>query len=93
MASSYQSKFPPNTPVDRGIAEYFEIFYNTSDTPDAHKEYAELFTKSATMIMASKISEGYDGKFVDRFLQVFALSLYSGNLRRHFFHFNSNAVR
>ena len=77
MASSYQSKFPPNTPVDRGIAAYFEIFYSTSDTPDAHKEYVELFTKSSTMIMASKISKGYDGKFVEGFLQVLALSIYS----------------
>jgi hypothetical protein len=67
MTSSYQSKFPPNTPVDGGIAEYFENFYKTSDTPDAHEKYVESFTRSATMIMASKISEGYDGKLAERF--------------------------
>ncbi|TVY44120.1 hypothetical protein LOCC1_G003999 [Lachnellula occidentalis] len=60
MTSSYQSKFPPNVSVQKGIAEYFENFYKTSDTPDAHGKYAESFTKNATMIMASKISEGYD---------------------------------
>ncbi|KAE9379649.1 hypothetical protein N431DRAFT_541122 [Stipitochalara longipes BDJ] len=60
MTSSYKSKFPPNTLVDGGIAEYFENFYKTPDTPDAHEKYVESFTRSAIMIMASKISEGYD---------------------------------
>jgi len=67
MTSSYLSKLPPNTLVEVGIAEYFRSFYEISDTPDAHERYVESFTKSAIMIMASKISEGYDGKLPERF--------------------------
>jgi hypothetical protein len=67
MMSSYKSKFPPNTPVNGGIAEYFENFYKISNTLDAHEKYVESFTRSATTIMASKISEGYDGKLAERF--------------------------
>jgi len=68
MASLYQSKFPPDTPIDGGVAKYFEKFYKISDTPNAHQTYAESFTKSATMIMASKISNGYDRKLVEGFI-------------------------
>lgn len=67
MASSYQSKFPQHTPIDGGIPKFFENFYKTSDTPESHEKYIEFFTGSATMIMASKISEGCDGKLAERF--------------------------
>ena len=62
MASSYKSEYPASIPVDEGIVKFFEIFYETSDTPSAHERYAESFTKDATLIMASKKSQGHKGR-------------------------------
>jgi len=44
--------------VDDGIKTFFEEFYNTSDTPDAHDKYADSFTQDATLVMASKKGVG-----------------------------------
>lgn len=62
MASLYKSEYPPNMLIDEGIVQFFETFYETSDTPDAHEKYAASFTKDATLVMASKKSEGRDGR-------------------------------
>lgn len=58
--SSYTSQYP-GVEVDPAIKQYFETFYQTSDTPDAHEKYADSFTKDAKLIMASKTCQGYDG--------------------------------
>ncbi|TVY73624.1 hypothetical protein LSUE1_G006180 [Lachnellula suecica] len=60
MAHSYTSSYPSSTPIDAGIKAYFEAFYKTSDTPDAHEEYAGFFTKDATLVMGLKVGKGYD---------------------------------
>jgi len=60
MAHSYKSDYPTLT-VDDGIKQFFEIFYQTSDTPDDHEKYARSFTKDATFILGSKNVEGYQG--------------------------------
>jgi len=44
--------------VEDGIKAFFEEFYKTSDTPDAHEKYADSFTKDATLVMASKKGVG-----------------------------------
>ncbi len=61
MAHSYKSEYPPGVQVDDGIKAFFEEFYETSDTPDAHEKYADSFTKDATIIMASKKGVGRAG--------------------------------
>jgi len=60
MAHSYSSQYPPGIQVDDGIKQYFEEFYKTSDTPDAHEKYADSFTEDATLVMASKKAVGRD---------------------------------
>lgn len=62
MASLYSAEYPPNVPIDEGIVQFFETFYETSDAPDAHEKYAASFTKDATLVMASKKSQGHDGR-------------------------------
>lgn len=36
-------------------------FYTTSDNPTAHEEYANFFTKNATLIIGGKRADGFDG--------------------------------
>ena len=58
MPHTYSSKYPAGIQVDSGIKRFFEEFYQTSDTPDAHEKYADSFTEDATLIMASKKGVG-----------------------------------
>lgn len=58
--TSYASEYP-NVPFDPSYKNFFEHFYKTSDTPDAHDKYADAFTQDATLIMASKKAQGRDG--------------------------------
>ncbi|KAL2074786.1 hypothetical protein VTL71DRAFT_8565 [Oculimacula yallundae] len=55
---SYQSALPPGINLDDGIRAFFETFYKTSDTPDAHDAYADSFTEDADFVMASKRARG-----------------------------------
>jgi hypothetical protein len=61
MAHSYASAYP-DVPVLAGIPEFFQNFYQTSDTPGVDDKYTTYFTKDATFILASKTSKGHDGK-------------------------------
>jgi hypothetical protein len=61
MAHSYKSEYPQGVQVDDGIKAFFEEFYKTSDTPDAHDKYADFFTRDATLVMASKKAVGREG--------------------------------
>lgn len=63
MRNSYAAEYPTGIDVDSGIKLYFEKFYETSDTPDAHETYADSFTKDATLVMASKKAVGRDGTY------------------------------
>lgn len=58
--SAYASEYP-SVEFDAAYKKFFEEFYATSDTPDAHEKYIENFTKDATLIMASKKVKGSDG--------------------------------
>ncbi|KAF1842921.1 uncharacterized protein K460DRAFT_314682 [Cucurbitaria berberidis CBS 394.84] len=57
--SAYTSSYPP-VDFDSAYKQFFETFYATSDTPDAHEKYITHFTKDATLIMASKKAVGSD---------------------------------
>ncbi len=61
MGSPYTSQYPEGVVVPPAVVEFFQEFYKTSDTPDAHVKYADLFTDDATFILASKLSSGRDG--------------------------------
>ena len=58
--SAYASEYP-SVDFDAAYKKFFEDFYATSDTPDAHEKYIENFTQDATLIMASKKAQGSDG--------------------------------
>lgn len=60
IMTSYASEYP-DLSVDPGIREYYETFYKTSDTPEAHEKYAESFTEDATLTIASKTAKGRSG--------------------------------
>lgn len=59
--SQYTSTYPSTT-FKPSYTQFFETFYKTSDTPSAHEAYASSFTPTASVIMASKKVQGYDGK-------------------------------
>ena len=48
--------------LDPDFKLFFEDFYATSDTPEAHEHYVSYFTGDATLIMASKTVKGSDGE-------------------------------
>jgi hypothetical protein len=54
--------------LDPDFRTFFEDFYATSDTPEAHEHYVKYFTEDATVIMASKKVKGSDGAFLSSFL-------------------------
>lgn len=64
--SAYASEYP-SVDFDAAYKKFFEEFYATSDTPDAHEKYIENFTDDATLIMASKKVKGSDGMLRDVF--------------------------
>lgn len=45
------------------IQSFFEKFYWISDTPEAHEEYSQQFTKGGKLIMASREANGREGAF------------------------------
>lgn len=59
--SSYTSEYPAGVQIDSDIKAFFERFYEISDTPDAHEEYAKQFTADAKVTMASKKVNGSEG--------------------------------
>jgi hypothetical protein len=66
MAHSYKFSCPPNLDVDPGIVAFFEKFYEVSDTPPAHEEYADSFTQDATFQIGIKQVKGKDDIFTMR---------------------------
>lgn len=60
--SQYKASVPENGTVKTDIIRFFENFYKLSDTPDAHDEYRQQFTKDATLIMGPNESKGGDGE-------------------------------
>ena len=60
--SVYQASWPSDQSGSTKIPDFFAEFYKISDTPGATDEYANAFTKNATLMMVSKKVEGRDGK-------------------------------
>jgi hypothetical protein len=59
--NSYASQYPVAVAFDPAYTQFFERFYATSDTPEAHEDYVKYFTQDATLIMASKKVVGPEG--------------------------------
>lgn len=57
--SSYTGQTPSSVPVDPRIVSFFEKFYEVSDNPEAHEEYAQSFTPDADFVMGTKKVAGY----------------------------------
>lgn len=57
--SSYVAELPALT-IDEDIPAFYEKFYEVSDNPEVHEEYARSFTEDATLIMGSRpAAKGY----------------------------------
>jgi len=59
--SQYTASLPPDNSLKPSIATFFEQFYKTSDSPAAHEQYADAFTKDAKLIMGSNETNGREG--------------------------------
>jgi hypothetical protein len=68
MSRPYASEYP-KLDLDPDFKSFFEDFYATSDTPDAHEHYVKYFTDDATLIMASKTVKGSDGTYPNQLPQ------------------------
>jgi hypothetical protein len=53
----YIASTPPS--INPHISPFFSKFYEISDNPSTHEEYARSFTDDATVIMGRKKVEGY----------------------------------
>lgn len=53
----YIASTPPN--INSHISPFFSKFYEISDNPSPHEEYAQCFTDTATVIMGRKKVQGY----------------------------------
>jgi hypothetical protein len=74
--NTYASQYPA-VEFDSAYKKFFEEFYAASDTPDAHDDYVQYFTKDATLIMASKKVVGSEGSPPRAFRIEFALQRHS----------------
>jgi len=61
MTFRYQFTFPTIPEVPGSLRKFFERFNQISDTPKAHEEYADAFTKDAVLMMASAKVKGREG--------------------------------
>ena len=59
--SNYTAELPSlgDHGIDHRIPEFFTKFYQVSDNPDQHEEYARSLTEDATLIMGTRTAKGY----------------------------------
>ncbi|QIW95471.1 hypothetical protein AMS68_000989 [Peltaster fructicola] len=57
--SQYAASVPADGSVSPAIQKFFESFYRTSDTGEAHEAYAEHFTKDGTLVMIADEVKGH----------------------------------
>ncbi|KAF2758245.1 hypothetical protein EJ05DRAFT_500762 [Pseudovirgaria hyperparasitica] len=56
--STYQSQYP-DVPYDPLYKAFFEEFYQVSDNPSAHEEYAQYFVPDTPLVMGQKKCVGH----------------------------------
>lgn len=59
--SQYTASVPSDNSLKPSIASFFEQFYQTSDSPTGHDQYADAFTNDAKLIMGSNEVTGREG--------------------------------
>lgn len=59
-SAQYNSEYP-NLPFDSKYRDFISRFYEISDTPDLHDEYAASFAENGRLQMASKEVHGTEG--------------------------------
>lgn len=62
--SQYTASTPGPDHVRPEIVNYFEHFYEVSDSPTEHEGYSHEFTKDATLIMGPSESKGRSGTLI-----------------------------
>lgn len=60
--SQYSASVPSDGAVKPEIKSFFEKFYQISDTPEGHENYADMFTENGTLIMASNKVQGRESE-------------------------------
>lgn len=61
--SQYTASVPSDGQVREEIKTFVEKFFAVSDSPGAHDEYANCFTKNGTLIMGPAETSGHDGEW------------------------------
>lgn len=64
MANYISPVLPTGVSVDPRAVAFFDTFYQTSDNPEAHEQYAKSFVPDATFILASKKVAGYEREWL-----------------------------
>ena len=59
----YTASVPADGLVKPEIVRFYERFYEVSDTPSGHEDYANMFTKSGKIIIGANAATGKDGSF------------------------------
>lgn len=60
--SQYSASVPSDGQVKPSIKSFFERFYEVSDNPTGHEQYADMFTSNAKLIMGLNEVSGREGK-------------------------------
>ena len=61
MSSTRLPDYVPDTIKDKSIHDYLHKFYEASNDPKVHDEFADLFTEDGEYIMNSKKAKGRQG--------------------------------
>lgn len=61
IMSQYSAAVPNDGQVRPEIKSFFERFYEISDSPEGHEQYADMFTNSGQLIMGPNAVSGRDG--------------------------------
>lgn len=61
MAHTYSFE-TPRLSLDQDILQFFEDFYNISDTAGDHDSYVSQFVDDATFIVAGRKNQGREGQ-------------------------------
>lgn len=61
--SAYASVYLTDVAYDPATPAFVEKMFATADSPDAHEEWADLFTSDATIQVGPKIFQGRDSAY------------------------------
>ena len=59
--TSYTAAGPADGTVKPEILKFYERFYEVSDSPSGHQDYADMFTKDGKIIIGTASATGTEG--------------------------------